>query len=196
MALRDRIFDFRPCRQYERTSAARVPPGVKVSSHASVSPPAAWLCDAYATTAPAARDLRQTCGGGRPKRWNEALECPVRVVSEGQILYRSPVQRVPAPTEVARRLAALRAALARFGYERAILFGSGARGDMHEASDLDVLVVRRTDLPFVERARALLEMLPSGLAVDVVVYTPEEFARLTSDPRGLVASALAEGVEL
>jgi predicted nucleotidyltransferase len=95
------------------------------------------------------------------------------MASEDHILYRAPVQRVPAPAEVARRVAALRDALERFGYERAILFGSGARGDMHEGSDLDVLVVRRTDLPFVERPRALLEMLRSGLAVDVVVYTPK-----------------------
>lgn len=93
-------------------------------------------------------------------------------------------------------MAALREALARFGCERAILVGSAARGDVHEGSDLDVVVVRRTDLPFVERPRALLEMLPPGLTVDVLVYTPEEFARLSQDPRGIVASALEEGVDL
>lgn len=95
-----------------------------------------------------------------------------------------------------QRITALRAVLRRFGYQRAILFGSAARGDMHEGSDLDVIVVRATDLPFVERPRALLEALPRGLAVDVLVYTPEEFARLSRDPRGVLASALAEGVEL
>jgi hypothetical protein len=37
-----------------------------------------------------------------------------------------------------RRVEQLRQAVARFGYELAILFGSGARGDVHEGSDLDV----------------------------------------------------------
>ena len=104
--------------------------------------------------------------------------------------------RVPSAADVAHRVAALRATLRTLGYERAILFGSAARGDVHEGSDLDVIVVRRTELPFVERPRELLERLPPGLAVDVLVYTPEEFQRLSRDPRGVVASALAEGVEL
>jgi predicted nucleotidyltransferase len=95
-----------------------------------------------------------------------------------------------------RRVEQLRQALARFGCERALLFGSAARGDVHEGSDLDVLVVKRTDLPFVERPRGLYALLAPGLAVDAVVYTPEEFSRLSADPRGVLASALADGVEL
>jgi len=95
-----------------------------------------------------------------------------------------------------RRVEQLRDALDRFGCERAILFGSAARGDVHEGSDLDDLVVKQTDLPFVERPRALYALLPPGVAIDAVVYTPHEFARLSADPRGVVASALAEGVDL
>lgn len=96
----------------------------------------------------------------------------------------------------ARRVAELREALARFGYERAILFGSAARGDVHEESDIDVIVIKRTALPFVERGKALLLAMPPGPALDVLVYTPEEWERLTRDPRGVVASALEEGVDL
>jgi predicted nucleotidyltransferase len=78
----------------------------------------------------------------------------------------------PVPDNVANRVTVLRETLRRFGHERAILFGSAARGDQHEGSGLDVIVVRPTELPFVERPRALLEMLPPGMAVDVLVYTP------------------------
>ena len=106
------------------------------------------------------------------------------------------MSHVPSRTDVQRRVATLRSLLRALGYERAILFGSAARGDLHEGSDLDVIVVRRTELPFVERPRELLERLPPGLPVDLLVYTPEEFQRLSSDPRGVVASALAEGVAL
>jgi uncharacterized protein len=115
-----------------------------------------------------------------------------RVAASPRFDYPVPVSW--STDDMARKVEALRGALRRFGCERAILFGSAARGDQHEGSDLDVIVVRSTDLPFVERPRALLEMLPPALAVDVLVYTPEEFARLSKDPRGVLASALAEGV--
>jgi predicted nucleotidyltransferase len=98
-------------------------------------------------------------------------------------------------SDLAQRIDQLRGALIRFGCERAILFGSAVRGDVHEGSDLDVIVVRETELPFVERPRTLLAALP-GIAVDVLVYTPEEFERLSRDPRGVIASALVEGIDL
>jgi hypothetical protein len=62
---------------------------------------------------------------------------------------------VPSPADVAHRVATVRAMLQALGCQRAILFGSAARGDIHEGSDLDVIVVRRTELPFVERPREL-----------------------------------------
>lgn len=35
--------------------------------------------------------------------------------------------------------------------ERIILFGSEARGDADEASDIDLIIVKRTKKPFVQR---------------------------------------------
>ena len=59
---------------------------------------------------------------------------------------------------------------------RAIAFGSYARGVQDGFSDLDLAVVLETDLPRLERHRALPELFaacPVGL--DLLVYTPEEF---------------------
>ncbi len=96
--------------------------------------------------------------------------------------------------ELARRaVAPLRAA----GAERAVVFGSWARGTADGFSDLDLAVVLETDLPRPERARAfaaLLDALPVG--VDLLVYTPEEFAHGLRDRYGVFDAIAREGVTI
>ena len=63
-----------------------------------------------------------------------------------------------------------------------ILFGSRARGDALAWSDYDVIVVRSTRLPFIDRLTRVspyIRRLPRP--VQVLVYTPDEFRRLLSD---------------
>jgi predicted nucleotidyltransferase len=93
----------------------------------------------------------------------------------------------------ARAAGPLRAA----GAERAVVFGSWARGTADGFSDLDLAVVLATDLPRLERARALsglLDALPLG--VDLLVYTPEEFAEGLRDRYGVFDAIAREGVTI
>lgn len=78
--------------------------------------------------------------------------------------------------------------------ELVVLFGSYARGRRDLLTDLDVLVVMRSEKPFVERVAALYRELGVGVDMDLVCYTPEEFARMKESP--FVKRALAEGVVL
>lgn len=56
-------------------------------------------------------------------------------------------------------------------------FGSYARGTADAFSDLDLVVVLDTDLPRLERHRALAELFEaSPIGIDLLVYTPLEFA--------------------
>ena len=71
--------------------------------------------------------------------------------------------------------------------ERVILFGSYARGDATEDSDVDVLVVARTKERFFERmatVRRLIRDLRDGLPVSPIVLTPGELEkrRQAGDP--------------
>jgi uncharacterized protein len=87
--------------------------------------------------------------------------------------------------------------LRRLGAERAIIFGSWARGTADGFSDLDLVVVRKTDRPFVDRGldlAPLLDALP--VAVDVLVYTPEEFAAAMKRGVGIFDALRREGVDL
>ena len=66
----------------------------------------------------------------------------------------------------------------RFEPERVILFGSYARGDATEESDVDLLVVAATDLPARERFPAIRSVLGDfPAAFDVFWKTPEEYDR-------------------
>lgn len=77
---------------------------------------------------------------------------------------------------------------------RVVLFGSRARGNAREDSDLDFLVIERelgSKLAEMVRLRDVLP--PMGVPVDVVVVSEEEAARRQLVPSTLVHRALHEG---
>ena len=89
-------------------------------------------------------------------------------------------------------LGALRPLLEARGAHAAWVFGSHARGTASAESDIDVIVVAPTDRPFVERFRDYLPAIANaGVGVDLLVYTPEEFARMQAEERPFLVDALA-----
>lgn len=81
------------------------------------------------------------------------------------------------------------------GYQKAILFGSLARGEVGPWSDIDLILVKDTDKRFLERLDEFYGQVLPDVPVDALVYTPEEFARLSRE-RTFVRRALKEGVVL
>ena len=63
-----------------------------------------------------------------------------------------------------------------FNPDKIILFGSFAKGDHNEDSDLDLIIVKNTNLPRHKRGLEIRQLF-YGLLVpmDLKVYTPEEF---------------------
>jgi predicted nucleotidyltransferase len=96
------------------------------------------------------------------------------------------------------QLAALAAGpLREVGAERAVVFGSWARGTADGFSDLDLAVVLETDLPRVERPRALAALVDAlPLGVDLLVYTPTEFERGLRDRYGVFDAIAREGITI
>jgi predicted nucleotidyltransferase len=81
--------------------------------------------------------------------------------------------------------------------ERVILFGSHARGEADESSDVDLLVVAESALPRFKRSRELYKLLrPHPFAMDLIVYTPEEIERGTRSGISFVSTVLREGKTL
>jgi predicted nucleotidyltransferase len=90
-------------------------------------------------------------------------------------------------------LHALVQALQRYQPQRIILFGSAARGEADAESDLDVLVIKETPEPFVQRLEAMARLCPSGVHADILVYTPAELRHMVEDRNPFVLRALKEG---
>ena len=89
-------------------------------------------------------------------------------------------------------LGALRPLLDAQGAHAAWIFGSRARGTAAAESDIDLIVVAPTNRPFVERFRDYLPaLLDARVGVDLLVYTPEEFARMQAEERPFLVDALA-----
>ena len=83
--------------------------------------------------------------------------------------------------------------------ERVILFGSYARGDATEDSDVDLLVVARTKERFFERmasVRRLIRDLRDGLPVSPIVLTPGELEKRRQAGDPFVREILQTGVSL
>jgi predicted nucleotidyltransferase len=77
------------------------------------------------------------------------------------------------------------------------VYGSRARGEAHEWSDLDVVVVspRFEGQPFIDRWPTLFRALGSPAELEPICYTPEEFERYRQEP-GIAATAWEEGIRL
>lgn len=79
--------------------------------------------------------------------------------------------------------------------EKIILFGSAARGDTDEYSDIDLIVVKNTNQRFVQRMVDAARLISRGIRinVDVLVYTPVELAAMIEAGNPFVEQALKEG---
>ena len=90
----------------------------------------------------------------------------------------------------------LRKAVAGKGVCAAYLFGSYARGDADRYSDLDLLIIQNTERPFLERFRDFGAVFELGPAVELLVYTPEEFERMRERGNALVCEVLRTGMKI
>lgn len=81
----------------------------------------------------------------------------------------------------------VKTALEELDAERVIVFGSLARAmtvedeELGEWSDLDVVIIAETGLPFHERARRLLRRLRPRSGMDLFVYTPGEWEQMKAE---------------
>jgi predicted nucleotidyltransferase len=81
--------------------------------------------------------------------------------------------------------------------ERVILFGSHARGQASEDSDLDILVVAESDQPRHKRSRELYRRVrPHHCALDILVFTPAEVAHAMRTDVSFISQAMNEGKTL
>jgi predicted nucleotidyltransferase len=69
----------------------------------------------------------------------------------------------------------------RYAPEKIILFGSLAAGQARLWSDIDLVVVSRTEKRFLDRTKDALLLLRPTVGLDILMYTPEEFEQLSRE---------------
>lgn len=81
--------------------------------------------------------------------------------------------------------------------DKIILFGSYATGNANENSDLDLFVIKDTDIPRPQRTIQVRRMLyGSMIPIDLIVYTPKEIDESKENRFGFVYEVLITGKTL
>lgn len=78
--------------------------------------------------------------------------------------------------------------------EKIIIFGSYARGETHRHSDLDILVIKESELPRYKRSVPVYSALGDIiLATDIFVYTPHEIKEWENVPQAFITTIMKDG---
>ena len=78
--------------------------------------------------------------------------------------------------------------------QKIILFGSWARGESNPHSDIDLVIIQESNLPRPQRYAQVRRLFwGMGLPMDILVYTPEEFARYQSVSGSFTHTVAREG---
>jgi predicted nucleotidyltransferase len=81
--------------------------------------------------------------------------------------------------------------------DKIILFGSYARGNPNENSDLDLFVIKDSDLPRPQRTAFVRKLIyGSMIPIDLIVYTPKEIEESRNNKYSLVFNVLNSGKTL
>jgi len=77
---------------------------------------------------------------------------------------------------------------------KVILFGSYAYGSPTKDSDIDLLVIKESSLPRHHRAKEVRRILRGmKVAVDIIVYTPEEIKKWEGIDTAFITGVLKKG---
>ncbi len=77
--------------------------------------------------------------------------------------------------------------------ERVILFGSLADGRVHEWSDIDLLIVKKTKKRPIERCLEVCRLIRPKIGIDLFIYTPEEYENLINERFSFLINILKMG---
>lgn len=95
--------------------------------------------------------------------------------------------------EIDAELADLVEMLKSYAPQRIVLHGSLVRGDWNRASDIDLIIVKDTNLPFSKRISEVIGLCDTTLSVEPLVYTPDELATLLAAGNSFLEKALRQG---
>lgn len=94
--------------------------------------------------------------------------------------------------KLAKELERIVSKIDKLNIEKAILFGSIVSGDIHNLSDIDLIIIKKTKKRFLDRLSEFYSYLKPRCAIDILVYTPEEFSNLI-ETNNFIKYAVSKG---
>ncbi|MBC7129525.1 MAG: nucleotidyltransferase domain-containing protein [Thermoplasmatales archaeon] len=84
----------------------------------------------------------------------------------------------------------------KFNPEKIILFGSFARGDINEASDIDLIVICNWKENFLDRIKILMDENEENLPIEPIGYTENEIKEMIEEKNPFILNVLEEGISI
>ena len=81
-----------------------------------------------------------------------------------------------------------------FPVQEVYVYGSFARGEIHEGSDIDLLIIGNFKERFCDRIGKILEI--TDLPVEPLVYTPEEFKEMINSENPFITNIMKTAIKL
>jgi predicted nucleotidyltransferase len=81
----------------------------------------------------------------------------------------------------------------RYRPKKIIVFGSFARGDVRQGSDLDLVIIKNTKQKFLRRMDAVLDLCDGEIAIEPLIYTEAEFERMLEEGNDFLETVISEG---
>lgn len=95
--------------------------------------------------------------------------------------------------ELQKELARIRDIIIRsYSPEKIILFGSMASENIHEWSDIDLVIIKDTKERFIKRLHDIRLKLKPEEGVDLIVYTPDEVEDMQRTKRNFFIKEILE----
>ncbi len=80
--------------------------------------------------------------------------------------------------------------------QKIVLFGSYARGEAHEGSDIDLMLIKETSKRFIDRIGDVIKLNNTLLPLEPLVYSPLELETMKKERRDFIMTIEEEGIEI
>ena len=80
--------------------------------------------------------------------------------------------------------------------KKIVLLRSFARGDYYDNSDIDLTIIGDFSRRFFDRMGKILDLVPSDLYIEPLVYIKEEFNKLNENGNPFILTAISDGLNL
>ena len=86
--------------------------------------------------------------------------------------------------------------ISNYAPQKIVLFGSYARGDAHEGSDIDLMLIKETSKRFIDRIADVIRLNNTLISLEPLVYSPSEFETMKKEKRDFILTIEEEGIEI